>query len=172
MTFVGYLQNLFEARRKDPKDDLISALLAAEEAGDRLSTEELFSMVILLIVAGHETTVTLIGNATVALLTHPEVKERLKQHPEQMPQAVEEFLRYDPPVNRSITRFVTEDVTLGGHQFKRGDLVIALLGSANRDESHFQEPGRAGRRPGQPHPPGLRTRGAFLPGRSACAHGR
>lgn len=140
MAFVGYLQALFAARRRAPKDDLISALLAAEDAGDRLTVEELFSMVVLLIVAGHETTVTLIGNATMALLSNPEVKARLIQHPEQMPQAIEEFLRYDAPVNRALTRFVTEDVELGGHQFRRGDLVIAILGSANRDETHFAEP--------------------------------
>ncbi len=140
MAFVAYLSNLFKERQKDPKDDLISALLQAEEAGDRLSTEELFSMVVLLIVAGHETTVTLIGNASVALLTHPETTERLRQHPEQMPQALEEFLRYDPPVDRAITRIVTGEVALGGHTFQRGDLVIALLGSANRDEAHFSQP--------------------------------
>ncbi len=140
MSFVAYLSNLFKERQKNPKDDLVSALLQAEEAGDRLSTEELFSMVVLLIVAGHETTVSLIGNATVTLLAHPETMERLKQHPEQMPQAVEEFLRYDPPVGRAITRIVAEDVVLGGHSFTRGDLVIALLGSANRDESQFSQP--------------------------------
>lgn len=87
--FVSYLQELFEARRQVPKNDLISALLQAEDAGDRLSTEELFSMVILLIIAGHETTVTLIGNATVAMLGHPETMAELRAHPEKMPLAVE-----------------------------------------------------------------------------------
>ncbi len=138
--FVAYLQALFEERRKSPQDDLISALLQAEEAGDRLNTQELFSMVVLLIIAGHETTVTLIGNATVAMLTHPETKERLKQHPEEMAQAVEEFLRYDAPVNRSVTRIVTEDILFNGQAFKRGDLVIGLLGSANRDERQLADP--------------------------------
>ncbi len=142
VSFVGYLQALFAERKQNPRDDLISALLQAEEAGDRLTTEELFSMVVLLIVAGHETTVTLIGNATVALLTHPETRQRLAQHPEQMPQAVEEFLRYDPPVDRTITRIVAADVELGGRQFHQGDFVIALLGSANRDEDHFDSPDR------------------------------
>ncbi len=140
MAFVAYLSNLFKERQKNPKDDLISALIQAEEAGDRLSTEELFSMVILLIVAGHETTVSLIGTATVGLLTHPETMQRLKEHPEQMPQAVDEFLRFDPPVNRAITRVVAEDVTLGNHSFLRGDLVIVLLGSANRDDAQFSLP--------------------------------
>ncbi len=138
--FVSYLQELFEARRQNPKNDLISALLKAEDAGDRLSTEELFSMVILLIIAGHETTVTLIGNATVALLEHPERMAELRQHPEKMSQAVEEFLRFDAPVDRSVTRFVVSDVVLGGHLFKRGDMVIGLIGSANRDEKQYDDP--------------------------------
>ena len=140
MGFVGYLGQIFEERRLNPQNDLISALLQAEEAGDRLSTQELFSMVVLLIIAGHETTVTLIGNATVAMLTHPEVLERLRKHPEEMPEAVEEFLRYESPVQRSIARWVTEDIALGGQQFKRGDMVIAVLGSANRDSGEFAHP--------------------------------
>jgi cytochrome P450 len=137
--FIAYLSALFEARRQQPRDDLISALLQAEEAGDHLSTEELFSMVVLLIVAGHETTVSLIGNATVQLLTHPNLLARLKSHPEQMPQAVEELLRYDPPVERSLTRYVAQDVVLGGQSLHRGDLVILLLGSANRDQRIFPD---------------------------------
>ena len=142
MEFVSYLQELFDQRRENPRDDLISALLQAEEAGDKLKTEELFSMIVLLIVAGHETTVTLIGNATIAMLTHPEVMSRLREHPEEMSKAVEEFLRYDPPVNRAITRIVAQDVDLGGHHFKRGELVIALLGSANRDEEQYPDSAR------------------------------
>ncbi len=92
MGFVTYLGRIFEERRKNPKNDLISGLLQAEEAGDRLSTEELFCTVVLLIIAGHETTVTLIGNAVVALLTHPRVLEYLKAHPEEMPRALEDIL--------------------------------------------------------------------------------
>src|SRR5512133_3431162 len=137
MGFVLYLGQMFDKRRKEPKDDLISALLQAEEAGDRLSTEEMFSMVVLLIIAGHETTVTLIGNATVALLTHPEAMQRLKAQPDLMPQAVEEFLRYESPVQRGLARWVTADVRLGDKQLKRGDMVVPVLGSANRDEAVF-----------------------------------
>jgi cytochrome P450 len=137
--FIAYLSALFEARRQQPRDDLISGLLQAEEAGDHLSIEELFSMVILLIVAGHETTVSLIGNATVNLLTHPELLARLKAQPEQMPQAVEELLRFDPPVERALTRFVAQDVVVGGQTLKRGDMLIVLLGSANRDGKIFPE---------------------------------
>ncbi len=135
--FVGYLRKIFDLRRKNPQQDMITALLQAEEAGDRLSTEELFSMVVLLIIAGHETTVTLIGNAVVTMLTHPDVLERLKQHPEDMPKAIEEFLRYASPVYRSVTRWATEDVILGDRKINRGDMVIAILGSANRDETHY-----------------------------------
>ena len=137
--FITYLGALFAARRQQPRDDLISALLQAEEAGDHLSMEELFSMVVLLIVAGHETTVSLIGNATVQLLTHPELLERLKAHPEEMPQALEELLRYDPPVERALTRYVAQDVVLGGQMLKRGEMAILLLGSANRDEKIFPD---------------------------------
>ena len=140
MEFVGYLANLFEERRQHPRQDLISGLIQAEEEGDRLNTQELFSMLMLLIIAGHETTVTLIGNATVAMLTHPQVFQRLKAHPEQMPRAVEEFLRYDPPVERAMTRWVAEDVVVGGQQFKRGQLVILLLGSANHDPEAYAHP--------------------------------
>jgi cytochrome P450 len=140
ISFVGYLKTQFDARRRGPRDDLLSALLEAEEGGERLSLPELFSMVVLLIAAGHETTVTLIGNATLAMLTHPEVMQRLKQHPEEMVRAVEEFVRFDSPVDRNVTRIVASDVELGGHRFKRGDLVIGLLGSANRDEAQFNAP--------------------------------
>lgn len=142
MGFVNYLGRVFEERRKAPKEDLISALLQAEEAGDQLNTEEMFSMVILLIIAGHETTVTLIGNAVVAMLANPEVMQRLAAHPQEMPQAVEEFLRYDSPVSRALTRWVARDVILCGKTLKRGDVVIPVIGSANRDESHFENPHR------------------------------
>ncbi len=94
-------------------------------------------MVVLLIIAGHETTVTLIGNATVAMLTHPEVLKHLKAHPEEMPQAVEEFLRYESPVQRALARWAIQDVRLGDKQIKRGDMVIPVLGSANRDDAVF-----------------------------------
>ncbi len=140
MEFVTYLQALFTERRQNPKDDLITALLQVEDAGDRLSQQELFSMVVLLIVAGHETTVTLIGNTTVALLTHPEAMDRLTRHPEETSQAIEEFLRFDSPVDRSITQIVAEDIELGGQLMKRGDMVMGLLGSANRDENQFSKP--------------------------------
>jgi cytochrome P450 len=135
--FTDYLRKLFAERRQHPRDDLITALLQVEEQGDRLSEPELFSMVVLLIVAGHETTVTLIGNSVLALLTHPEKLEELKRDPSLWPNAVEEFLRYDSPVERALTRWVTEDVEVSGKLMRRGEFVIPLLASANRDEAQF-----------------------------------
>ena len=140
MGFINYLRELFEARREEPRQDLISALIQAEEAGERLSMVELFSMVVLLIIAGHETTVTLIGNATKALLTHPQAFERLKAHPDEMPHALEELLRYDPPVERALMRWVAQDTVLSGVPLKRGDLLVTVLASANHDEAVFDHP--------------------------------
>jgi cytochrome P450 len=137
--FLGYLHELFEQRRADPGDDLVSALVQAEEAGDTLSEDELYSMVVLLIVAGHETTVSLIGNSVLALLSHPEELERLKADPDAVPDAVEELLRFDSPVERSITRWATTDVEVGSQTIRRGDLVVAVIGSANRDPDRFPE---------------------------------
>lgn len=135
--FIAYLQALFAARRQHPDDDLTSALLAAEEDGDRLNEQELFSMMVLLIVAGHETTVSLIGNAIVSLWQHPEQLALLQKNPSLMETAVEEFLRYDGPVERAFVRFVAEEVQLGAQHLPKGSLVIPLIASANRDETRF-----------------------------------
>jgi cytochrome P450 len=139
--FVAYLRELFERRRREPADDLISALLQAEEAGDSLSEAELFSTVILLIVAGHETTVSLIGSAVLALLGDPSALERLRAEPELIPRAVEELLRREAAVDRTLVRWATADAELGGRTIKRGEPVIAILGAANRDPARFREPG-------------------------------
>jgi len=135
--FAAYMQKLVADRRLHPGDDLLSGLIHVEEAGDRLNESELFSMLSLLIVAGHETTVSLIGNAVLALLQNPEVREKIMMNPNLIPSAVEEFLRYDSPVERPLTRIVKEDITLGGFQLKRGDLIIPIIGSANRDGAQF-----------------------------------
>jgi cytochrome P450 len=140
--FAAYMQQLVAERRQNPRDDLISRLIQAEEQGDRLSESELFSMIALLIVAGHETTVSLIGNATLALLQHPHALAELRERWTLIPSAIEELLRYDSPVERSLTRFVARDVTLGGKQLRRGELLIAVLGSANRDDTRFADPTR------------------------------
>ena len=126
-----------------PQDDLISALVRAHEAGDQLSEAELFSTMVLLIVAGHETTVNLIGNAVLALLRQPEIAAapRAGQYP--MEAAVEEFLRYDSPVERALVRWAAQDTVLGGQQIKQGDMVIGVVGAANRDPSALRSAGEA-----------------------------
>jgi cytochrome P450 len=138
--FVAYLRQLFERRRADPGADLVSALLQAEEEGDKLSEQELFGMVALLIIAGHETTVSLIGNAVLALLQHPERGAELEDDPSLIGPAIEELLRYDSPVERTLNRWATEDVELGGKTIKRGESVIVILGSADRDPARFADP--------------------------------
>lgn len=138
--FVAYLQRMFALRQKDPQDDLISALVRAEEAGERLNEAELSSMVALLLVTGHETTVNLLGNGALALLQHPEQLTLLRERPELWETAVEELLRFDGPVETSTTRWVRADCQFQGHQMKRGDVVRAVLASANRDASQFAQP--------------------------------
>ena len=135
--FLTYLRALFDERRRSPADDLVSALVQAEEQGDSLSEDELYSMVVLLIVAGHETTVSLIANAVLALLSHPDELDQLRRDPTLLAAAVEELLRFESPVERALTRWVAEDGELGGRSVKRGELVIAVLGSANRDEARY-----------------------------------
>jgi cytochrome P450 len=140
--FVAYLHELFDRRRAEPADDLVTALLEVQDGGDALSEQELFSMVVLLIVAGHETTVNLIGNAVLALLEHPEQLAELRLDPGRIPGAVEECLRYDGPVERALNRWAAVDVELGGHTIRRGDIVIAILGAADRDPARFPDPDR------------------------------
>jgi cytochrome P450 len=138
--FVAYLRELFERRASDPGDDLISALLQVRDGGDSLTEQELFSMVVLLIVAGHETTVNLIANAVLALLEHPDRLAELSRDPTRIPAAIEECLRYDGPVERALTRWAAVDVELGGQIIPRGELVVAILASANRDSERFADP--------------------------------
>ncbi len=140
LMFTRYLRNLVAQRRASLGDDLISALIQAEEAGDSLSPDELVSMVFLLLVAGHETTVNLIAGGTLALLQNPEQLERLRKNPELIDSAVEELLRYASPVEISTERFAHEALTVGGVTIAPGELVFAVLASANRDERQFQAP--------------------------------
>jgi cytochrome P450 len=140
--FVDYLRVLFGERRHEPGQDLVSALVAVEDGGDTLSEEELSSMVALLIVAGHETTVSLIGNATLALLTNPEQRTALERDPALLPRAIEELIRYDGPVERTLVRWAAVDVELRGEKIRRGDSVIVILGAADRDPERFEEPDR------------------------------
>jgi cytochrome P450 len=140
--FVGYLQRLCEQRRRAPQRDVISSLLAAEEAGDHLSQDELYSMVLLIVVVGHETSVHLIGNAVYNLMLRPDLWENLRRQPEKIPVYVEELIRYDGPVERATMRFAAEDIELHGHTIRRGDAVSLVLASAHRDEAAFACPHR------------------------------
>ncbi len=137
----AYFRDLVAERRRAPRSDLLSALVAVEEAGDRLSIEELLATATLLILAGHETTAHLIGNGVLALLRHPAELQRLREDPGLIESAVEELLRYDGPVQR-VSRIVNEDVVIGERPIPKGSLVLALLGAANRDPAHFAEPDR------------------------------
>ncbi|MFN8468541.1 MAG: cytochrome P450 [Caldilineaceae bacterium] len=139
--FVAYLQRLCEQRRRAPQRDLVSSLLAAEDAGDHLSQEELYSMVLLIVVVGHETSVHLIGNAVYNLLLRPDLWEYLRRQPENIPPYVEELIRYDGPVERATMRFAAEDIDLHGHTIRRGDAVTLVLAAAHRDEAAFVCPG-------------------------------
>jgi cytochrome P450 len=136
-----YLSNLIEKRRAHPQDDLISSLVEAEEKGDQLSHEELMSLCILLFVAGHETTMNLIGNGTLALVRNADQIERLRADPDLARLAVEELLRYDSPVQLTV-RTALVDLDLDGHRVPKGEQVLILLGSANRDPEEFEDPDR------------------------------
>jgi cytochrome P450 len=140
LAFVRYLRKMSGRRCVSPQDDLMSALVQAEEAGDRLSEDELLAMAFLLLVAGHETTVNLIASGTLALLRHPEQMEKLKSDPSLIKPAVEELLRYTSPVEIATERYACQELEISGTQVARGDLVLAVLGSANRDERHFERP--------------------------------
>src|SRR5262249_34485998 len=138
---ADYFRRLLPERRKHPKADLLSLLIAVEEQGDKLNEGELLAMCLLLFIAGHETTVNLIGNGTLALLEHPDQMAKLKGDPTLIPSAVEEFLRYDSPVQRT-ARITNADAEIGGRKIPSGSMVIAAIGAANRDPSHFLDPDR------------------------------
>ncbi|GIX46396.1 MAG: cytochrome P450 [Candidatus Tectimicrobiota bacterium] len=135
----AYFLRILDARRREPRADLISALVAAEEQGDRLTQAELLVMLRLLLVAGNETTTNLIGNGMLALLRHPDQLHLLRARPELLPSAVEELLRYDAPVQID-ARTAVEDVDLHGRHIAKGQAVILLLGAANRDPEVFPHP--------------------------------
>jgi cytochrome P450 len=136
-----YFRELIADRRASPRADLLSDLIAAEEAGDKLNEEELLATCILLLVAGHETTVNLIGNGTLALLRHPAELKRLRDNPGLITTAVEELLRFDGPVQRT-ARMPSEDVTIGGRTIAKNDLVMPFIGAADRDPAQFPDPDR------------------------------
>ncbi|MFD6193082.1 cytochrome P450 [Streptomyces sp. NPDC060275] len=136
-----YLARLVAAKRENPGDDLLSALVSIhDEDGDRLQEEELIFLGISLLVAGHETTVNQIANSMLALLTHPEQLERLRKEPDLINSAVEELLRLHPPGNEALLRITLEDVELGGLTIPRGSAVLPGLSSANRDARQYENP--------------------------------
>lgn len=138
---ADYVAGIADQRRVDPRDDLISGLVAAEDTGDRLSRQELFMTCVLLLVAGNETTTQSIGNAVVALLRNPEQWEILRSEPKRIPGAVDELLRYDSPVQLT-SRYVTRSSTMHANPLEPGQELVLLLGAANRDPERFPEPDR------------------------------
>lgn len=139
--FLDYIGGLVARRRREPQDDLISALIASEEEGDVLNERELLTMVELLLVAAQETTVGLIGNGTLALLRRPDQLTLLRDRPALLESAVEELLRYDAPMQLGL-RVAREDVEVGGRDIRAGEMVVGLLGAANRDPERFADPER------------------------------
>ncbi len=138
---IAYLEPVITRLRAQPEDDLLSALVQAEESGERLSHEELLAFAILLLVAGNETTTNLIGNAMLALLRNPQELEALRGEPELLPRAIEEALRFDSPV-QTLIRFARRPGRLGERTIQAGESVLIALGAANRDPARFVEPER------------------------------
>lgn len=137
--FEGYLAALIRRRRADPTEDVLSALVTAQERGDQLTDEELLSTCFVLATAGGETTTNLIGNSVLALLHHPEQLRRLQRDPTLIRSAVHELMRYDTP-SHIIIRVVAEAVDIGGQTLAEGDLVYLVLAGANRDPDRFPDP--------------------------------
>jgi len=140
LQFAGYLRQIVRERAKNPKDDLISALVAAREQDDQLTEDEVVAMIFLLLSAGHETTVNLIGSGLLALLQHRDQWDRLYAHPDMSKSAVEELLRFVTPAEMATERYATAQTTIADVDIPRGDLVFVLIASANRDEHRFEMP--------------------------------
>ncbi len=141
IAFSDYFKALVAKRRKDPQADLFSALVVAEEQGDRLTEEELIATAVLLFGAGHETTMNLIGNGLLALFRHPDQLAKLKADPTLIPNAIEEFLRFDGPVQMT-ARTALADLDIGGKTIAKGQQAILALTAANRDPAQFTDPDR------------------------------
>jgi cytochrome P450 len=137
---VAYVRELVTTKRAHPADDLMSALVAARDGADRLSEDELTSMVFLLLVAGHETTVNLIGNGMYTLLIHPDRRALLQAEPERLPATIEELLRFDGPVQVATFRWTSAPVQIGDTEIPAGEIVVAGLLAANRDPARIAEP--------------------------------
>ena len=135
-----FIRKLIERKRSNPKDDMLTKLIQAEDEGQKLSEDELVAMVFLLIIAGYETTVQLVTNGTLTLLQHPDQLEKLRARPDLMASAVEEILRYNGPVQSTKPGYALEDVTLHGVTIPKGAMVMPFLGAANRDPAVFENP--------------------------------
>lgn len=142
MAMAHYLGALAEERRGHPSGDLLSALANDEGPEGRLTHPELMATAVLLLIAGHETTVNLIANGMLTLLRHPDILERLRAAPELMPRAVEEMLRYEPPVHFLPHRSPLTDIDVGGITIPKGAPLILVLASGNRDPLRFHDPDR------------------------------
>lgn len=139
IAMVRYLRWLIEQKRRAPQDDLVSALVAADDEGDRLTPDDLVGMIAILLTAGHETTSSLIGNGMLALLQNPEQMAQLKARPDGIEPAVEELLRYCSPADMSTHRYARQDLEIAGEPVARGTVVFAVIASANRDEQQFAD---------------------------------
>jgi cytochrome P450 len=140
VSITRLLRRLFRERRANPQDDLITALIQAKEGSDQLNDDELLAMVFVLLIAGHETTVNLIGSGMLALMENPDQMALLRKQPELLKNAVEELVRYVNPVEQATERYAREDMTLHDVTIRKGEMVLAVVASANRDEQYFTSP--------------------------------
>ena len=136
---MTYFRHMIEQRRQHPQDDLISVLIAAYDQDDQLTDDNLITNCILLLAAGHETTTNLIGNGILTLLNHPDQLHQVREDPSQLPNAVEEILRYESPAQYT-ARLALDDLEISGKRIHKGQVVILLLGAANRDPFQFENP--------------------------------
>jgi pimeloyl-[acyl-carrier protein] synthase len=141
LAMKAYLEEVIAARRKEPREDLITMMIEAEEAGDRLTTDEMVVMCIALLVGGNNSTAHLIGNAILTLARHPEAIAQLRANPALIRPAIEEVMRYDSPV-QATSRVAREPIEVGGQTIDAGQNIYVLFGSANRDEAQFPDPTR------------------------------
>ncbi|WP_299534056.1 cytochrome P450 [uncultured Streptomyces sp.] len=139
-SLADYMTDLIAAKRRHPGNSLLDRLISARDGHDRLSEEELVSLAVLLLVAGHETTTNFLGNATLSLLQHPAELDRLRQNPNDIPAVLDELLRFDSPVSTATFRYTTEAITLGDTGIPAGAPVLVALGAANRDPERFPSP--------------------------------
>ncbi len=140
MSFMSYMRKQIKERQAHPQDDLITALAQAKEGSDSMTEDEILAMIFLLLSAGHETTVNLIGSGMLALLEHPDQLTKLRNEPTLSRTAIEELLRFVCPAEMATERYAREDITIAGTTIPRGELVLAVIASANRDVAYFDDP--------------------------------